>query len=100
MRSRQGDRRVFSKYIRNLVVWAFILVVVLYLVLPLYQNRAPSSEEIPYSAFVSEAQQGQIDQVKIGDEAVTGSKKDGRDRKSTRLNSSHGYTSYAVFCLK
>ena len=22
------------------------------------------------------------------------------DRKSTRLNSSHGYNSYAVFCLK
>src|SRR2546422_7687416 len=28
-------------------------------------------------------------------------KRDGiRDRKSTRLNSSHGYISYAVFCLK
>src|SRR2546429_6538153 len=27
---------------------------------------------------------------------VTGAK----DRKSTRLNSSHGYISYAVFCLK
>src|SRR5687768_17924238 len=25
---------------------------------------------------------------------------DNRDRKSTRLNSSHGYRSYAVFCLK
>src|SRR2546422_7427318 len=25
---------------------------------------------------------------------------DGQDRKSTRLNSSHGYISYAVFCLK
>src|SRR5687768_18074397 len=25
---------------------------------------------------------------------------DERDRKSTRLNSSHGYISYAVFCLK
>src|SRR2546422_11660 len=25
---------------------------------------------------------------------------DGPDRKSTRLNSSHGYISYAVFCLK
>src|ERR1041385_5430180 len=25
---------------------------------------------------------------------------DGRDRKSTRLNSSHGYTWYAVFCLQ
>src|SRR2546422_6557182 len=28
----------------------------------------------------------------------SGSKR--RDRKSTRLNSSHGYISYAVFCLK
>src|SRR2546422_6145200 len=27
-------------------------------------------------------------------------KAEGRDRKSTRLNSSHGYISYAVFCLK
>src|SRR2546422_3159992 len=26
--------------------------------------------------------------------------KDSLDRKSTRLNSSHGYISYAVFCLK
>src|SRR2546422_4456040 len=26
--------------------------------------------------------------------------RDARDRKSTRLNSSHGYISYAVFCLK
>src|SRR5687768_18151029 len=25
---------------------------------------------------------------------------EGLDRKSTRLNSSHGYISYAVFCLK
>src|SRR2546422_4693820 len=28
------------------------------------------------------------------------SSQNGRDRKSTRLNSSHGYISYAVFCLK
>src|SRR2546422_3250249 len=26
--------------------------------------------------------------------------REGGDRKSTRLNSSHGYISYAVFCLK
>src|SRR5687768_17976887 len=31
----------------------------------------------------------------LGDAAVHD-----RDRKSTRLNSSHGYISYAVFCLK
>src|SRR2546422_6277170 len=29
-----------------------------------------------------------------------GSPRDLLDRKSTRLNSSHGYISYAVFCLK
>src|SRR5690625_6786568 len=34
------------------------------------------------------------------DEGITGTKKDRRDRKSTRLNSSHVAISYAVFCLK
>src|SRR5687768_17817321 len=29
-----------------------------------------------------------------------GDRQPGLDRKSTRLNSSHGYISYAVFCLK
>src|SRR2546422_7079874 len=32
--------------------------------------------------------------------AVFGGGDDHPDRKSTRLNSSHGYISYAVFCLK
>src|SRR2546422_7231120 len=31
---------------------------------------------------------------------LAGSRSQKRDRKSTRLNSSHGYISYAVFCLK
>src|SRR5687768_17906605 len=35
--------------------------------------------------------------VVIGAVLVHGAK---ADRKSTRLNSSHGYISYAVFCLK
>src|SRR2546422_1870240 len=33
-------------------------------------------------------------------EALRIQKFEQRDRKSTRLNSSHGYISYAVFCLK
>src|SRR2546422_4619528 len=38
-----------------------------------------------------------LEQAQHGREPVA----DGnRDRKSTRLNSSHGYISYAVFCLK
>src|SRR2546422_7057132 len=32
--------------------------------------------------------------------SVRGPTGKGSDRKSTRLNSSHGYISYAVFCLK
>src|SRR2546422_4057960 len=31
---------------------------------------------------------------------AAGARSAARDRKSTRLNSSHGYISYAVFCLK
>src|SRR2546422_3600076 len=37
--------------------------------------------------------QAQQDEVVPGEDPA-------RDRKSTRLNSSHGYISYAVFCLK
>src|SRR2546429_1022383 len=33
-------------------------------------------------------------------DALSATNKTARDRKSTRLNSSHGYISYAVFCLK
>src|SRR5687768_18073378 len=33
-------------------------------------------------------------------EAEEGRREGEGDRKSTRLNSSHGYISYAVFCLK
>src|SRR5687768_3325969 len=34
------------------------------------------------------------------DEAESADAEADRDRKSTRLNSSHGYIAYAVFCLK
>jgi cell division protease FtsH len=74
----EGVARLFNKYVRNLLVWALILVVVLYLVLPLYNNRGTSSEVIAYSGFISEAQAGHIDQVTIGDEAVSGQMKNGR----------------------
>ncbi len=68
---------MFNKYVRNLLVWALILVVVLYLVLPLYHQRAPR-EEISYSDFLDKARTGQIAQVTVGDESVSGQLKDGR----------------------
>src|SRR2546429_4902181 len=36
----------------------------------------------------------------VAQTSVTGGETFPIDRKSTRLNSSHGYISYAVFCLK
>src|SRR2546422_4580620 len=36
----------------------------------------------------------------LGGAVVVAKLSERRDRKSTRLNSSHGYISYAVFCLK
>ncbi len=68
---------MFNKYVRNLLVWALILVVVLYLVLPLYRQRTPS-EDISYSDFLDKARSGLITQVTVSDESVSGSLKDGR----------------------
>src|SRR2546422_8599272 len=39
-------------------------------------------------------------QLMAEERAETARRKTKIDRKSTRLNSSHGYISYAVFCLK
>src|SRR2546429_6457265 len=38
--------------------------------------------------------------VEVGSANTHGDVDNTQDRKSTRLNSSHGYISYAVFCLK
>src|SRR2546422_5620269 len=71
-------------------------------------RRPPRSTLFPYTTlFRSRARSGSptmyaADQIsvkifmtiRISGSVITG------DRKSTRLNSSHGYISYAVFCLK
>src|SRR2546429_7331636 len=65
-------------------------------------RRPPRSTLFPYTTlFRSEAADlgdGDVDlHVLVG---RVEDRDDGGDRKSTRLNSSHGYISYAVFCLK
>ena len=56
-----------SKDIRNLLGGAIILAAVVCLMLPLGYRRGGSADEIAYSAVLSEATQGNIDQVTIGD---------------------------------
>src|SRR2546429_2839992 len=61
-------------------------------------DRQPSSsverKQVPYCAAPPRPERGSQDRSpsRMAREVL--------DRKSTRLNSSHGYISYAVFCLK
>src|SRR2546422_6125713 len=72
-------------------------------------RRPPRSTLFPYTTlFRSPApvhlrlwpvHRGPARELLVDDGGVT-EHDDALDRKSTRLNSSHGYISYAVFCLK
>src|SRR2546429_4185609 len=76
-------------------------------------RRPPRSTLFPYTTlFRSYRRRGDLvghweggnfavlTQGEAADKATQYAQVVSRDRKSTRLNSSHGYISYAVFCLK
>src|SRR2546430_3250451 len=65
-------------------------------------RRPPRSTLFPYTTLFRSLQQAIGLAHATGDLGghLHGSDADGRDRKSTRLNSSHSQISYAVFCLK
>src|SRR5256885_9843624 len=78
-------------------------------------HAAHAHGAVPDAGRDARAQHGDQDHVLVGDKVFAGQHLDGvvlemrvvieerslaRDRKSTRLNSSHLVISYAVFCLK
>src|SRR3712207_7665527 len=70
-------------------------------------RRPPRSTLFPYTTLFRSRTGGRRDAVPRHRAAdvrrgghVLGVARHGRDRKSTRLNSSHANISYAVFCLK
>src|SRR5690625_6071614 len=75
----------------------FLYSAVFFLMIP----RPPRSTLFPYTTLFRSAALtcGSPDQTALRSRRVHGSAL-GRDRKSTRLNSSHVAISYAVFCLK
>src|SRR5256885_3055299 len=64
-------------------------------------RRPPRSTLFPYTTlFRSNAGQANGFDISRVEAVRGGERESGRDRKSTRLNSSHLVNSYAVFCLK
>src|SRR2546422_8407201 len=66
-------------------------------------RRPPRSTLFPYTTLFRSCAQGLLQlapATEVTDAYLVELLRRGRDRKSTRLNSSHGYISYAVFCLK
>src|SRR2546422_1121254 len=62
--------------------------------------RSGDGTALPAAARESRAQHHRLQQEGGGQGAAQRPARNAGDRKSTRLNSSHGYISYAVFCLK
>src|SRR2546429_6491859 len=72
-------------------------------------RRPPRSTLFPYTTLFRSCGAGDLRhdgplraEQRVEERGLTrvGAPGDHEDRKSTRLNSSHGYISYAVFCLK
>src|SRR2546422_2036701 len=66
-------------------------------------RRPPRSTLFPYTTLFRSLLEDQGEWPARDDRAAAVQREPRRaqgDRKSTRLNSSHGYISYAVFCLK
>src|SRR2546422_6539375 len=84
--------RSFSFFFFNDTATTEIYTLSLHDALPIYQRPVPlPPRKKPISQRISAA---------ISTYQRTCRAKPPPDRKSTRLNSSHGYISYAVFCLK
>src|SRR5438128_7225737 len=64
-------------------------------------RRPPRSTLFPYTTLFRAAGRHRAEEtLRLGEHVVHGHLPAHGDRKSTRLNSSHGSISYAVFCLK
>src|SRR2546422_7517394 len=70
-------------------------------------RRPPRSTLFPYTTLFRSGVEARRRDLRLEETAVAAlqralgrERRAPQDRKSTRLNSSHGYISYAVFCLK
>src|SRR2546422_9514426 len=94
------SQTILSKINYTIYIMYHIFVIFFFLMI----RRPPRStlfslhDALPISDFDFASSPILVD-LPNGKHALIAGQKSG-DRKSTRLNSSHGYISYAVFCLK
>src|SRR5947209_11218358 len=89
-------RNLFERLAVSVILYKVLLF---FLVL----RRPPRSTLFPYTTLFRSPDFYEKNRVNVLYERfvqVSGTKRSYRDRKSTRLNSSHANISYAVFCLK
>src|SRR5207245_6031239 len=63
-------------------------------------RRPPRSTLFPYTTLSRSRWRSSAKRLQLARPRAAGAPRRQGDRKSTRLNSSHGSISYAVFCLK
>src|SRR5207248_9786451 len=91
---------MISAVIRGLV--CFLLTTSAFVLFFLMIRRPPSSTLFPYTTLFRSliGRRSGTDHAAVRDRHADHARGGIRDRKSTRLNSSHRTISYAVFCLK
>src|SRR6266542_2700333 len=83
-----------------MIIYLFKLLVFYLFFFFLMIRRPPRSTLFPYTTLFRSRRAGPSLGLMVSDQERLGLRKWDRDRKSTRLNSSHGSISYAVFCLQ
>src|SRR5476651_2742816 len=88
---------MYSVYVLLYCLWSQILLSLCFFFFFLMIRRPPRSTLFPYTTLFR-SPCGRLRRCRV--RGRSRGDRDCRDRKSTRLNSSHANISYAVFCLK
>ncbi|MED5388802.1 MAG: ATP-dependent zinc metalloprotease FtsH, partial [Pseudomonadota bacterium] len=67
---------------KNIVLW-LVIAGVLYVVASSISTQ-PATRDLPYSEFISQVENGEVQEVKIGENTITGTYSDGRQFKTVK----------------
>ncbi len=75
-----------NRYVRSLVVWALVVAVVLFVLVPMYRSTRTVPRSIDFSEFLTLVEQGQVVGKVVFNEdssSITGERKDGQPFRTT-----------------